>query len=501
MSKTSLALVILAACSSPSAPPTSSATPPLPAAPQMHPMVASASTIGPTCGAPGVVADDGLDDVVALNAALASGCGCVQLGFGVYNFDIGARARNASHINTLNVGDHQCIRGVGPGTVLKFTGDAQTYDLVGVSMTGAGPLVEDLTIDTTGLSNVQEQTHAIQVAGPSTSPVIRGVTFVHAPAAGTSTGGDCIKLVGFAATSVSWPTGRKITNALITDDMFVRCPRSGVNVHSGVYGMVASDSQFIGVAKVDFDSEEVNGDSDQWALSGLTFINGAGSSEIAISIAAAPHVSISSTVVIGRGIYVASSPQFSMTGVVDIKTVGPSPQATVRVFRNSSDVAIAGSYLGRSSSAPAGPVFESTSDAVGAPSHVIVSGSRIVQGGTAVAMRAESTSDYTFAGNDITCAGCSVAVDVQGVTHRADRGMINGNRFAGATLAAVRLTGSNLGVGRTSVIGNMGDGSTQGMRCENATATTGVVGIAGPLVSNGNNWPANAVACVTTAGI
>lgn len=139
------------------------------------------------------------------------------------------------------------IYGDGPGTVLAFRGSTAGEDWEGISMTGAGSALHDLSIDTEGISDTDEQTHAVKILGPATDAEISRVSFNH-PIRPEGKSGDCVQVVGF-------DDGREIESVKISENDFAHCDRSGVGVHSGTTGLRILDNRFSDVGNTDLDFE------------------------------------------------------------------------------------------------------------------------------------------------------------------------------------------------------------------------------------------------------
>ena len=440
----------------------------------------------PACAAP----PPGAYDLASLQGILDAN-GCTELAPGPYVIATPPLVDAKGHrrpIAMLTLKDHQTLRGAGAATVLAFTGDVGGSDWYGVLLTGASPTLADLEIDTTGLSNTSEQTHAIQVSGPASAVAIPGVTFLHATQG--PSGGDCIKVVGYASS----PKGPEMVSGLTVDrDVFLSCMRGGVGAHSGLTGLIVSSSSFLGVRKPDIASED-GVDKSNWTIANNVFLSPGGDSALVLD--STSEVSVTSDVFLGRGIFGYDATDVTVTGTTVIKSSGSL--ANVRMEKSSQRVQLAGDVLVRPAGAPQGPVIDLEHHTTGYPSHVTVASSALSQQTEGSVLAIGTATDVSFVNNDVdqaTIAGTGFAISVTGVIAKTDRLLVEGDRFtAGAALAPVRLSGSYTGIGRVSVVGNMASGYTQGLRCENAA------GIAGPLVSGLNNWSPNVCAATVTAG-
>ncbi|HRC58449.1 MAG TPA: hypothetical protein PKU97_21150 [Kofleriaceae bacterium] len=199
----------------------------------------------------GAVPDDGKGDEVALQRTIAAAVAqraAVCLPAGV--FELGRTAGLASLV--IDRGP-VTLRGAGQTTILRMTGDGRRGDWRGLELrAGAHDVVlEDLTIDSLGTFNTEEQTHLVQV-----SPGARKITFRRLQlgpmrradqAVGHGSGGDCLRLLGEAA--------QPVEDVVIAGSSFVDCDRSGVSLQRGLRRITISRCRFRGTgdSPVDFE--------------------------------------------------------------------------------------------------------------------------------------------------------------------------------------------------------------------------------------------------------
>jgi hypothetical protein len=436
------------------------------------------------CAVPAAIPDDGFDDLGAIQAAL-DGQGCAELGTGRYDIFTPSEPKTGRRpIAMLVVSSGERLSGAGPGTTLAFSGSAQLADWYGVEVTGSGAEIEDLTIDSTEVTGASEQTHAVQVTGPATAVSVRSVWFDHAPA---PNGGDCIKVVGYPATEV--------VGLDLEHDEFMHCPRSGVDVHSGLHGLRLTDSGFYGVAKVDITSED-GSDKSGWVIANNVMTEvGIGD---AIDLEYVDGVTIANNTMLGRGFFAFDTSHLSFTGNYVAETAGTASGGVVYLERNVTDAVLTGNVILRGPGAPAGPAVELAADNGGWPQRVSLYANQVYQGGASSAIVIATGIDITVAGNDVYLAdsdSTAMGISITGVSARSDSIAIANNRIRGVSIAAaLRISGSYDGLGAITATGNTARGAATGLRCETPS------GIAGPVVSTGNNWPASGCT-IATAGL
>lgn len=125
------------------------------------------------------IANDGLDDYPAIQAALDADCH-VQLGAGVYEIVHNQTPTSSNRFHGLRLRAGCSLRGVGAATVLRFSGNQGHADYYPISfMTGShNASISHVLLDTGALINTEEQTHAINIRG-SLGVTIDHVWFSH----------------------------------------------------------------------------------------------------------------------------------------------------------------------------------------------------------------------------------------------------------------------------------------------------------------------------------
>ena len=191
-----------------------------------------------------------VDARAGIQAALdaAGDRGMVQLGCGRWLVSRAPeRPATGSPRSTLH-GRHVTLAGSGPCTVLAATGDAGKGDWYVVDVHDAEDVtIRDLTIDTSGLTNTEEQTHAIQVIGPVDGVRIERVTFDHP----RRDQGPRRRLPPPARQRAR----KLVQHVSVVDATFAVCARSAIGVQRGVFGLQVVGSRFLDILKTPIDYE------------------------------------------------------------------------------------------------------------------------------------------------------------------------------------------------------------------------------------------------------
>jgi hypothetical protein len=258
------------------------------------------------------VPNDGIDDrapiQAAIDAAVDAGGGTVCLPSGRWTLTR-APAGSYDRFAALSThGAHVDITGTGPGTVLEMVGDqgAATTSVISLDPGAHDITIERLTIDTSGMTNTDEQTHAIAIGsgvcatsnGTCSMPVadvtMRDVRFEHPTVAG-SRKGDCIRLFGNTAST-------RVERVTIVGSSFTSCARSGIAVQRNVFSLAVLGNHFgEKIGDTAFDSEPTGGEGDD----GLRLIgNSFADTKVTFSasITSYHHATITGNTFVGRGI-------------------------------------------------------------------------------------------------------------------------------------------------------------------------------------------------------
>jgi hypothetical protein len=185
----------------------------------------------------------------ALDDASAAG-GRVCFGAGVWTL---ARAPAGSYNDLAALsthGQHVEISGEGSSTVLSVGGDQHAASTFVISIDpGASDIrLRDFVIDTSGMTNTDEQTHAIEIgsavckiaSGTCSMPIVdvsvERVRFVH-PKLPAFRKGDCVRLLGENEAT-------QVLRVKIIDNAFINCARSDVGIQRNVNSLTIMGNHF-----------------------------------------------------------------------------------------------------------------------------------------------------------------------------------------------------------------------------------------------------------------
>jgi Right handed beta helix region len=443
----------------------------------------------------GAVPNDGIDDRVpaqqALDAASATG-GRVCFGHGRWRLSRSPAGTYNRFAALSTHGAHVEIQGVGPGTVLEVVGDqgGATTWVISVDPGARDIAIRDLTIDTSGATNTDEQFHAIEIGnGVGTGPVedvrVENVHFEH-PSTGDGTRkGDCLRLVGNTPESAV----RRVT---VIGGTFTRCARSGIAIQRNVFDLIIQGNQFTQASDQDIDSEPTGGVND---LNGSVSIIGnvfrddvsVAQGDFAVTIGGIggpmARVVVSGNIFEGRGINFYRASDVALTGNTFVATM-ESEYGVINSGNVLERVSITGNTIRRSG--VAGAAIRLLHQSGKSPGRLVISDNVITQETPSSGILLESAQHLTVSNNDLTWtvpAPTALGIYLRSTIRPADGILISGNRInAQGLLAAVFLGASPQTFRAVSVIGNMARGATASLRCENAGL------FEQPIVHAANNW-------------
>lgn len=439
--------------------------------------------------------DDGIDDRAAIQTALDTQ-GCADLSSGTYDVAV-TLPRTGSRYDLLVLAGGRTLRGVGPATVIRFSGDAGRSDLRGIGMTGDNNLVADLTLDTTALENTEEQTHAIQITGPALNQRVSGNWFRH-PSLGASAGGDCIKVVGYEQTATT-PDMR--VSMIVTGNVFDQCDRSGIAIHSGIREAVIGNNLFLATGDQDIDLEGSGGAVDSIVISNNAFrrsINNGVS--VAIAAGLTRRAVFSGNVVDGGRLFTYNVERLTVTG--NVFTV---PWQAIEMVKMSKEVSIAGNaFAGTDDTATAGMMISATHHNSGMPGVVSITGNTFratnPTGLFIAVTSAESVSiaNNSFAWSPATVTPNRVAALAYGLVRPTEAISFTNNIVSGPYARTLMVTNSyeassGGGIRAVTFAGNILRGPSAGLLCQNPGP--------GPYVSYGNSGAPHQCFAAITGGL
>jgi hypothetical protein len=417
--------------------------------------------------------DPGQDATSIVQEAIVGGC---TLAAGVYEITTPAPVAGRRRYDMLTVGPGQSLCGSGSGTALRFSGDAAGQDWRGISL--AGELC-DLTIDTSALAGTSEQTHAVRVPPGTTGARVHGVTWNH-PIRGLLAGGDCIDLVGYAATPVR--------DVVIRDNTFAHCDRASIQVHSGTVGLTIERNQFLDTGDFDINSEP-GGDSSDWLVSANVF-KASASNQGAFAVA---FDLVSGARLVGntmeRGVYLYGCQGCAIVGnTISAQSGHSGSQGAIDAVKGTSDLLIAENTVSRASTMDTGPVIH-----VGPHGTEQAKGVRIIHNALSQftptdIVYLEGVSDACIADNDVSYGAAGLASGIRLMGSGGDAGTpindvsITDNAFTGPLRWAIYTAGSANRQGSGAILAGHNRSSGPGLHCEN------MFGVKGPITLDHNSW-------------
>lgn len=438
----------------------------------------------------GAIADDGLDDRAAIQAALNSGCAL----FGAGRYDVATPPPPRS-VAVLTMPAGAVIDGLGADrSRIVFGGDPAGRDWRGIQL-GSGARVSRvlLAVEITS-TDTSEQTHVLRADGPLTDIAIEHVAFDHPRVAG-SRRGDCIQFVGYPPTATD--PDRRITSVRVSHIDFRRCARSGIGVHSGLHGFVFSDSVYSDSAGQDIDFEGSGDIVDGVVSDNLMLLPPPADNDSSASVAVmlSERVRITHNVLMGRGldVYGCGSCEIDHNRVTQSVPGFPGFQLrklspTVRIH---DELWVREAAAGASNLAI---VAHKTS----APSDVEIADSSLVQHTEDVTLAVSGIVGFRLVNTSLVYDGPTprVAVVINGSAGtdgiRSTDLHVLDSRFTGPFTWALTVGGSYAGLGTLEVRRNVGVGVTGGLSCVNVNSQGGITG---PIGYSGNSLPAPQASC------
>ena len=382
------------------------------------------------------------------------------------------------------------IRGVGPESVLVLEGDqgGASVAVISIDPGAAQVRITDLTIDTTGTTNTDEQTHAIATSGvcagatcqPITDLSIERVTFRH-PRNTAARKGDCIKLLGNTEET-------RLSGVRIVGNDFADCARSAVTIQGGVTDLVIT-ANTLNATKTCIDGEATGDRTDaRIAITGNVFRPGCSP---ALSLTSTDGATVSGNALAGA-ITVYRSTNVAIAGNA-IDHIAADNAATIDVANRCDGLAISGNTIVRAGAA--GPVIKLVPHAGVLCGGAAITGNTVRQGTVGSAILAEALSRASIADNLITYTVSAPAYGaiydhaLAGVVPIAALG-ITGNVISGDVGPSYAVT-LDCSPGTCSaginVASNTATNTVFGLRCNGPAAN-----FTAPIVATGNAWGAAA---------
>jgi hypothetical protein len=444
------------------------------------------------CRVPGAVADDGIDDRAAIQGAI-NARGCADLGPGVYDVATPVPPDAAQPRDMIALQAGSTLRGAGPATRLRFSGDARHAEWHGMALVGDAASLSDLTLDTAALTNTAERTHAVYVTGPALQATIREVWFQHPPRGG----GDCIQVVS---------DGTRRSSAMIMQNHFGLCAHAGVSFVGEGGGMTITGNVFDDTGTQDIDIRARNAGHALVMADNVFRLGPRSQGPFAVSLESPrfDRVTFTGNTLHGRGVSLNSTRSGTIAGNT-IRSTRGLKSGVLQLLAND-DLKIANNVIVRSSTAPAGGVISITPNNSGRNPGTLTLTGNLLRNETAfgTVVNTLSVRRIVLTGNTLEWAPLPEAVvprvttlfATQGIAQKVESVSIRDNIFKGPATHAVQITGDRLGVGAVTLLSNTALGPRAGFRC--ASVATNPVG---PMASAGNNWePSINNSCAVTGG-
>jgi hypothetical protein len=432
-----------------------------------------------SCAVPGATPNDGLDDRAAIQAALDTQH-CAYLPAGIYDIDTPGVVPPGRRIYSMLTVASASLYGDGEVTRLRFRGDASGQDWRGVQLTGAGSSLHDAALDTSAITNTDEQTHAVLVygaAGTSDDSIYR--TAINHPARAGEHGGDCIQIVGYA--------GSEATNPHVYANHLV-CDRSGVAIHSGAVGLAIEDNDMCaGDQAID---GEGSGGSGNWLIARNNLRLGAapqGTSMIGLQLT--NNVRITDNQLNGQGVAMYSASDVEIDHNTIVRSVSGDDAGAIEIIKDSSRIDVHDNTLTRASTAGTGAVIRTQFHTSASPDHLTVSDNVITQNGLGDMINTSGMVGLYVQHNTLTYAGppnVMAGINTVGVPVRTTEIVVLDNTWSGPLAWVVRVTGSHSGTGTVTMADNTASGAVGGLKCESVDSGGQVLG---PISSTHDAMP------------
>lgn len=417
----------------------------------------------------GAVPNDGKDDRVQLQAAIdaaQAGPGCLSLGPGRFHATR-QQIPGANGIPSLKITAPLTFRGagatattlamLGPGTCSGCPSPNPTdWHLLDVTGGATDVTVSDLTFDGSQRVNTQEQTHLVQLTGPTRHVVIERARFA-LPSLGGSTGGDCIRLLGTPA--------NRVQDTTIRDTVGVNCDRSFVGVQRGVDGLLVerSESVVVGDQAIDFEPSGAANFAPEPivknvlirqvtlrrgpAAQGANTVTIAGDTAGGLT-APAQNVTLTDSVIEDGGVFVMDADDVTLSGL-NLRSRPGLAQAPVLARNQIRNLRVLDTTIERLAASGPGSAIRIAADTDSAAVDALLSGIHVTQATTGPLVHttklarlavSDAQLDYTGPAQD-ECAVVAVGTPEQ----RVERTVLTDVTVTGPLACAARVGGPNPG--------------------------------------------------------
>jgi len=442
----------------------------------------------------------------AMDAATSAGGGRVCLPGGRFRITRAPPGAYNRFAALSTHGAHLELMGSGPGTVIEMVGDqgAATTFVISIDPGASDITIRDLTIDTSQMTNTDEQTHAIEVGSPVGTGLVQDFRIDHVRIVhpGSSVPGvrkgDCLRFVGNTPDSL-------VRRATVVGSTFTSCARSGIAIQRNVHDLVIIGNQFTQASDQDIDSEPTGaGTNGSVAIIGNIFRDDVaiaqGDFAVTVGGISGPmaRITLADNVFEGRGVNCYRVSDAAFTGNAFDATM-ESGYGVIEVENVADRLVINGNTIHRQGFA--GPPIRITHHSGGFASNAVVSNNVLTNDTAGGGIVMESVADATVSNNDLywtVPATTAQAIYLRSTIRPADGVMISNNRIVGSLGAAIFLGASPQPFEAVSIVGNMSRGPAVSLRCDQSVAGL----FHQPIVHAANRWetpPSCAAATLVTS--
>lgn len=360
----------------------------------------------------GAVPDDGRDDRVGLQAALDAAAavdGCVDLGSA--RWDVARRTQlGVQYIPSLVLRGGTRLRG--DGAVLAMLGSGKKAngvigDWVLLQVQDAtGPVVSGIIFDGAARVNTGEQTHLLQIRGPTRGALLEHLRF-HMPTQGVRGGGDCLRLFGERS---AW-----VLDTVIRDVHADECDRSFLGFQRGVDGALVERVSILKTQDQAIDFEATEGERGEFECQPINrritvrnaLLHGATAAESAVTIAGrecavTDEVHFQDVKIVGGNLDILDVRRVTLERVTIEAPDGAPPLIHAR--RRVGSLRIIDSSARRTGGSPASLIEVKRLSGID-PTEVVIVGGEFSQGTTAPAIHLEHVRSVVVVGTALTLTG------------------------------------------------------------------------------------------------
>lgn len=374
----------------------------------------------------GAVPNDGADDRDQLQASIdaaQAGPRCLELGAGRFH----ATRRptpGTDSIASLKITGTLALRGAGEGvTVLAMLGSGTCPGCPGpknwrlLEVTGASDVsVSGLTLDGSERTATGEQTHLLQLTGPTQHVVIEHVTF-NLPIIGPNAGGDCIRLLGERT--------ELVRDTTIRDTRGVACDRSFVSLQRGLDGVVIERSETVRVGDQAIDFEPSGGVNCETILRNvlmrqLVLRKGDSTGKTVFiagdNCAVVDNITLTDSVIEDGSVTVLDAHNVTLSRL-HLRSVAGNPVAPLLVRERIVNLRVLDSVIERVAGSGPGSAIRIAGQGATRPTDVLLSGVRVLQATPEPLVQTVNLARLVIVGAELVYEGAAVdnaAVSVSG---------------------------------------------------------------------------------------